>query len=387
MTQHPGVGAPDHSGPEQGQHPAPTYPPTTWRPGFPAPWPPQVEQPWQPQAPPPAPFQRGPHPTFPHPEPRAYHEMLRTWSYRWWRPAVGILALVAGMLIVLPLLLLPVLVVGVLLEGGEEDFLDAFLRAGTFEELTPSGLLYLNLSLGGLILWTWLLIRVLHQMRPRWLASVAPKLRWGYLFACAGLALVALIASVIVGTLLPESANPEISTEGVDYTTTTLWLALVILFTTPFQAIGEEYAFRGYLMQAVGSLTRRRWAALVVTSTLFAMAHGLQNPPLFFDRFMFGLVAGWLVIRTGGLEAGIAMHVLNNYVAFGLALAFSDINETLTVSEISWWNVPVTLTQSLVYAALAAWVAQRMGLRNRTSPPDGSTADVGQPAHHPQLQP
>jgi uncharacterized protein len=387
MTQHPGVGAPDHSGPEQGQHPAPTYPPTTWRPGFPAPWPPQVQQPWQPQAPPPAPFQRGPHPTFPHPEPRAYHEMLRTWSYRWWRPAVGILALVAGMLVVLPLLLLPVLVAGVLLEGGEEDFLDAFLRAGTFEELTPSGLLYLNLSLGGLILWTWLLIRVLHQMRPRWLASVAPKLRWGYLFACAGLALVALIASVVVGTLLPESANPEISTEGVDYTTTTLWLALVILFTTPFQAIGEEYAFRGYLMQAVGSLTRRRWAALVVTSTLFAMAHGLQNPPLFFDRFMFGLVAGWLVIRTGGLEAGIAMHVLNNYVAFGLALAFSDINETLTVSEISWWNVPVTLTQSLVYAALAAWVAQRMGLRNRTSPPDGSTADVRQPAHHPQLQP
>ena len=26
---------------------------------------------------------------------------------------------------------------------------------------------------------------------------------------------------------------------------------------------------------------------------------------------MFGLVAGWLVIRTGGLEAGIAMHILD----------------------------------------------------------------------------
>ena len=47
----------------------------------------------------------------------------------------------------------------------------------------------------------------------------------------------------------------------------------------------------------------RRWAALLVTSTLFAMAHGLQNFPLFFDRFMFGFIAGWLVIRTGGLEA------------------------------------------------------------------------------------
>ena len=28
---------------------------------------------------------------------------------------------------------------------------------------------------------------------------------------------------------------------------------------------------------------------------------------------------------TGGLEAGIAMHVLNNWLAFGLALAFGDM--------------------------------------------------------------
>jgi uncharacterized protein len=376
MTGHPVPGEPDQPGSGQ------AHPQQTWRPGFPAPWPPHAAAPQPSHEPHPA-----ERPAFPHPEPRAYHEMYRTWSYRWWRPVVGIVALLAGMIIVLPLLLMPVLVVGVLIEGGEESFFDAFFRAGTFEELTPSGLLYLNLSLGGLILWTWLLIRVLHQMRPRWLSSVAPRLRWSYLFACTGLALVALIASVVVGTLLPESANPEMSTEGVDYTTTTLVLAVVILLTTPFQAIGEEYAFRGYLLQAVGSLTRRRWAALLVTSTLFAMAHGLQNPPLFFDRFMFGLVAGWLVIRTGGLEAGIAMHVLNNYLAFGLALAFSDINETLSVSEISWWNVPVTLTQSLVYAVLAAWVARRMGLRDRTSPPEGSAVEHRPPVQHPQLQP
>ena len=106
-----------------------------------------------------------------------------------------------------------------------------------------------------------------------------------------------------------------------------------------------------------------------MSATLFAMAHGLQNPPLFFDRFMFGLIAAWLVIRTGGLEAGIALHVLNNYLAFGLAIAFGDINETLNVTEISWWNIPVTLTQSLVYVALVLWVGKRMGLQTRTRPP------------------
>ena len=53
------------------------------------------------------------------------------------------------MIIVVPLVMLPMLVVGVLIQGGSEDFLDAFLQAGTLEKLTPAGLLYLNLTLGG----------------------------------------------------------------------------------------------------------------------------------------------------------------------------------------------------------------------------------------------
>jgi uncharacterized protein len=273
------------------------------------------------------------------------------------------------MIVVLPLLALPILVVGVLIENGQDGFAQAFLDAGSFQRLTPSGLLFLNLSLGGMILWTWGLIRVLHQMRPRWLSSVMPKLRWKYLFVCFGLAVVALVAQLVVGMLVPQSGNPDLDGAVNPVNGTTIALAVVILLTTPLQAAGEEFAFRGYLMQAVGSLTRRRWAALLVTATLFAMAHGLQNFPLFFDRFMFGIIAGWLVIRTGGLEAGIAMHVLNNYLAFGLALVFGDIGQTLTVSEVSWWNIPLTLTQSVVYAGLAAWVAKTMKLQRRTAPP------------------
>lgn len=326
-------------------------------------WPPPTDS--TPTAPAPVP----PRPTYPHPAPVEYHEMFRTWTYAWWRPAVGILLLAVGLLLVLPLLALPVLAVGVLLEGGTQGFSDAFLSAGTLKKLTPSGLLYLDLSLGGMILWTWGLVRVLHQMRPRWLASVAPKLRWRFLAVCLGLAVIALLAQFLVGLVVPQDDSANLS--GLNpLTGRSVALIVVILLTTPLQAAGEEYAFRGYLLQAVGSLTRRRWAALLATATLFAVAHGLQNFPLFFDRFMFGLIAGWLVIRTGGLEAGIAMHVLNNYLAFGLAVAFGNISETLNVTQVSWWNIPVTLTQSLVYAALVSWVAARMKLQTRTRPPD-----------------
>ena len=99
----------------------------------------------------------------------------------------------------------------------------------------------------------------------------------------------------------------------------------------------------------------------MVTAALFALAHGTQNFPLFFDRFAFGLIAAWLVTRTGGLEAGIALHVLNNFLAFGLALSYGDLSETLNVSEASWWNILLTVTQSAVYAGLVLVVARQDG--------------------------
>ena len=84
--------------------------------------------------------------------------------------------------------------------------------------------------------------------------------------------------------------------------------------------------FRGYLTQAFGGMFRSAWVAVLLPAFLFGLAHGLgQSPPVFFDRFAFGVVAGILVIRTGGLEAGIAMHVLNNFLAYGIALTYGDM--------------------------------------------------------------
>ena len=136
----------------------------------------------------------------------------------------------------------------------------------------------------------------------------------------------------------------------------------MLVLLTPLQAAGEEYAFRGYLTQAFGGWFHSRWVAVVASAFLFGLAHGVgQSIPIFFDRFAFGLVAGILVVLTGGLEAGIAMHVLNNWLAFGLALAYGDMASTLNPTGGSWWSIPVTLTQSLVYLWLGA--ARR--------PPDG----------------
>ena len=85
------------------------------------------------------------------------------------------------------------------------------------------------------------------------------------------------------------------------------------------------------------------------------------------------MVAGILVIRTGGLEAGIAMHVLNNFLAFGLALAFGDMTAALNADRRQLVDDRATLTQSLVYLGLATWVAQAMGLVAAGPPVGGAS--------------
>jgi len=297
--------------------------------------------------------------------------MLRTWNYAWWKPVLGIVLVALGVVIVAPLVLMPVLIGSVLFEPG--SFWENFEKAATLEEVGPGALLYLNLSLGAGILVCWLVMRVLHRMRPRWLTSVVPKMRWKLLLIFIGISVVALIAQLVVSVVIEAvmAGEQEMAPTGDlnELTATTVLLAVIVLLTTPLQAAGEEYVFRGYLLQAIGSLSRSKWIALLVTSTVFAMAHGVQNFPLFFDRFMFGLIAGWLVIRTGGLEAGIAMHILNNFLAFGFALLFSDLSESLNVSEAGWENIPVTLTQAGTYAVLVLLVSRRLGIQRRTAPP------------------
>jgi len=106
-----------------------------------------------------------------------------------------------------------------------------------------------------------------------------------------------------------------------------------------------------------------------VTNRSFALAHGVQNFPLFFDRFAFGLMAGLVVILVGGLEAGIALHILNNLLAFAIAIAYNQLDGVLTVSEASWWQLPVTIAQNGTYLVLVLLVARKMGLRHTTAPP------------------
>lgn len=288
-----------------------------------------------------------------------------------WRPLVGVLLLVV-LFVVGQVVVVNLVAIGLAVTGASGAEVTDRLSG---EVATPSYLAVVNLSWAVAIPAVLLVAWLLHRATPGWVVSVVGRLRWRWLLACTGIAALALALTVLVSAVLPDQGSGSLDAGGGlnPWTSAVRDFVLVVVLLTPLQAAGEEFVFRGYLTQVCGGLAGRLgpWVrgtvAVVVPALLFGLAHGLgQDLPIFLDRFAFGLVAGVLVLLTGGLEAGIAMHVLNNFVAFGLALAFGDMTEALTPGDGTWWALPVTLTQSLSYLALVAWAARRGRLDRRT---------------------
>ncbi|KAA1425763.1 CPBP family intramembrane metalloprotease [Nocardioides antri] len=259
---------------------------------------------------------------------------------------------------------------GLLVQGY--DLIGEPYGQDSIDPLTPVGLVVVCLSLAAAVPVVILATRLAQALDGGWVASVVGRIRWRWLLVCVVLSVVALGAALAVAMVLPESGGAAVDGGVNEMTDRTVAFALIVLLLIPLQAAGEEYAFRGYLTQAVGGVVPGRVGTAVavgVPALLFALAHGVQDPPVFIDRFAFGLVAGALVIVTGGLEAGIAMHVLNNWAFFGLSLLFGDITEALAPVAGTWWLLPGTLVQSLTYLGLVAWIARRRRLE--TSAPVG----------------
>ena len=112
------------------------------------------------------------------------------------------------------------------------------------------------------------------------------------------------------------------------------------------------------------------------------MMHGYTGWGML-DIFAFGAITGWLAVRTGGLEAPIALHVFNNLLAFLVAAALGQLE--IVQGSVPWQVVVADLFSMLLFAAGAAWLARRMRIQTVTPAPaeDGAPAAGTDPARVP----
>jgi len=346
----PGYGPPAYGpsayGPPQGYGP-PTYGPPAYGPYWTAP----VH--WQP---PPPPVRWAPPPgTPPHDVPRPFLQAMRSRDWRWWRPLLGLLLFGVVFSVADVVVVLVAFITRVSPDFGLQNLTDPFT------------LLITNLTLIVAIPTVWLAWAVAHGMRIGWSSSVLARLRWRLFVPFTLRALATLGVGIALTVGIAVAVQPEaVSGPVPGY----FWLLLIVFFTTPLQSAAEEYLFRGYLSQAIAGWIRAPRAgavvAALVTATLFSLAHLPPDFLTFFDRFAFGLAASAVVWLTGGLEAAIVLHAVNNVLVFVLAGALGDAVATEEASGPGLLVVALDLLVMGAYVALIALARRRLAIETAT---------------------
>lgn len=310
-----------------------------------------------PYAPPPVPQPRSWF--LPMPRGARYDHLARTPANELWRAIVGTIIVGAGYFIVgTGVLLLGKVIEIVLGMPAPADPLLQLFGDPVF------GLVMVLLSITAVLPVVFGTAALVQHRRPGSLSSVAGRLRWTWLLRCLALAVLALVlgqaAQVVALSLSGERYSDLFGWVG--------WQAFLpplvaIVLLVPLQAATEEYMFRGWFIQAVGAHVRNPVWGVLIGALVFASLHGYSWVGLV-DVFAFGVVMGWLAVRTGGLEAPIALHVMNNLLAFGLSAAAGTLEDALNQGKtpIPWQALAGTAVQLGVYGFGALYLSKKRAI-------------------------
>lgn len=303
----------------------------------------------------------------------AYHRLARSApGYRWWKPLVtGLIAL--GIFIGFTIVLVVVLLASTLAFPEVRPVITTLITTGEIDNSLPVILAFSLSSIAVILPSVWLARLIMGPRPVGLLSSIAGRLRWRWM---ARLILPVVIAygastlfSVVVLPLLTGERVPPVAVSPSTWT-----VVLVAVLLVPLQATAEEFFFRGYLAQTIGGWLKHPLFAILLPVPLFTIGHQYDVWGLI-DVSVFAVVAGWLVWRTGGLEASIVAHVVNNTVIFVIgAFGLIDVNSKTS----SGLEVVISAVTLALYAWLVLRAAKRFGLQRvriiaPPPPPDPGT--------------
>jgi membrane protease YdiL (CAAX protease family) len=251
-----------------------------------------------------------------------------------WPPWYGLVALVAGLIV-------GTIAAAIALGGSHSTTLTP---AGTDVSTAVQ-------DLGFVAAAVWL-ATLLGPVRPRQFGLViSRKPLWqAILLVLAGLGSFYLISLAWLAALHTSGAEKGLVKDlGGDSGTFAVLVACAL--TCVLAPICEELLFRGFMFTALRNW-RGPWPAAVITALIFGGVHGFSAPaadllPLAFLGFALCVVYEW----TGSLYPCIALHVLNNAIAFG-----ADEHWEVRIVELAAASLAsVALVLALVGLASARW--------------------------------
>lgn len=175
------------------------------------------------------------------------------------------------------------------------------------------------------------------------------------------------LGTAVYASLLDLHGSEQLP-KGLGSTTDTAAMIGVGVFVTVIAPICEEFFFRGLIFGVLRSWLAPRawgpWVAAVATGILFGGAHGGAAAAKYLLPLAFlGFILCILRWRTGSLYPGMALHSINNSLAFG-------------IDELHWNTAKIVAMALLAVAAIAA-IAGPLGWRERAVPVGGPGAGGG----------
>lgn len=304
-----------------------------------------------------------------------FHRLWRgSPGYRWWKPLVfGILAIIFGFTLSTAVSLFAF--IPMMAGGSIEELAELSEKVLVIDTQEP---LLLFTQLASIVVWIpaiFLAAWAVGLKPVGRLFSVTFRLRLSLLGLTLGPALVSLLfmqgASILYGmvTLPADQAGAEPTVaSGFDPTTALISVGIILLFV-PLQAAAEEFMFRGAMMQVLGAWIKNPVIPILAPTVLFAFAH-LYDPWALLQVAAIGVTAAWLSWRTGGLEAAISIHTVNNLFVF-LLLSSGVTGETAQQNETGsdWVALLVQVLSLALYAWLVLWIFRRRGFDRLSSEP------------------
>lgn len=268
-----------------------------------------------------------------------FHRLARrTTPLRWWRPILVVLTSVVFYLALL-MAVMVVLIILALAVPGWEPTLEGTLELGSMNDPAVMGGMLLLIAV--MLPTTLLAVAIAGRRRAGTLLSVTGRLRWPLI----GRAALVTFGVFAVFQVIALIVDPSAVVRPVDLARLLPALVLVVVIT-PFQAVAEEVVFRGLLMQTIGAWLRHPAWAILLPVPLFVVGHDYNAIGLV-DIAVFAVVAGYLTWRTGGLEAAIGMHVVNNVAGLLLGL--------LTGADLDATDIaPLTSALGVAYTLITA---------------------------------
>lgn len=174
---------------------------------------------------------------------------------------------------------------------------------------------------------------------------VWPAVGWTVL-AFAALIGFSVAWSAIIGRDEPQNLPDGLGVDSSDWAL--VFSALLVTVAAP---IGEEILFRGYVFPALRNW-KGLWPAVVIAGALFGLLHVAGSPPeALLPLAVFGSLLCLLYYKTKSLYPPIALHAINNAIAFGGS------------QEVDWdWQIlPLALGALAILALVALAVRRRFG--------------------------